>query len=202
MNDSRDNLRLGAGLVEMLLPQRRPLRMVDFVRRFSDKPRPVLLAGRHISINEPFFEGHFDGLPIWPGVLTIEGLGQTATLLMIFAKLLRGAEERGDDPETVLEALRNADRGTRLHPGFKPHGLASLVEELEGYRNHLAVGASVNVKFLRPIFAGCRLDYRVEWTTDLGDMMSFDVEASCDGEPVVTGRMTGALVKAPGWSGS
>lgn len=195
--DSAGNLRLGAAVVEMLLPQRRPLAMVDFVRHFSADPRPTLEAGRHISLNEPYLEGHFDGLPIWPGVLTIEGLGQASTILLVIHLLTRDAVRRGEDPEETLEALRNADRGARLHPGFRPEATEALGRSLASFRREFAMGAAVDVKFLEPVFPGCRLDYRVAWVADLGKMVRFDVEASCDGTTVVKGTLTGARLQGP-----
>lgn len=191
------DLKLGPGTLERLLPQRRPLRMVDFVASFSPGPPPSLAAGRHITANEPFFEGHFDGVPIWPGVLTIEGLGQACTLLMVIATMHRAAEAEGGDPASALEALRNLDRGARMHPGFRPDDLLALQNRMREYGKRIAVGAAVEMKFLQPVLAGCRLDYRVEWTVDLGDMVRFDVEASCDGAPVARGTITGAQLRLP-----
>jgi 3-hydroxyacyl-[acyl-carrier-protein] dehydratase len=173
------------------------MRMVDFVRSFSPGPPPVLEASRHVSVNEPFFEGHFDGLPIWPGVLTIEGLGQSCAVLMIVTALRREAESRDEDPDTVLEALRNLDRGGRMHPGFRPGDASRFLDTLRSQHSHLAVGAAVDVKFLQPVFAGSRLDYHVEWSADLGRLVRFDVEASVEGEPVVRGTVTGARIELP-----
>lgn len=198
---SRGNLRLGAAVVDMLLPHRRPLSMVDFVSNFTADPRPTLEAGRHISFNEPYLDGHFDGLPIWPGILTIEGMGQTCTLLLVIHLLTQEAANRGGDPEEVLEALRNADRGARLHPGFRPDAMAGLAKSLTSFRREFAMGAAVDVKFLEPVFPGCRLDYRVSWLAELGTKVRFEVEASCDGKSVATGTLTGARMRAPELSG-
>ena len=74
-------LALGADVVQMLLPHRRPFLLVDAIDAIVLGPRPMLCAHKMVSANEPVFEGHFPGLSLWPGVYTIEGLGQTTNLL-------------------------------------------------------------------------------------------------------------------------
>ena len=175
--------------------------MVDFVTSFTPGAVPILEAGRHVSLNETIFEGHFPGLPIWPGALTIEGLGQTATLLRAIATAYRHFERSGRDPDEALEAFRNLDRGARMHPGYRADEARAFVRALREHAPRLAVGASVEMKFVQPVFAGCRLDYRAEWTDDLGDLMRFSVEASVEGRTVAKGTITGANVDLPGlWS--
>ena len=191
------NLRLGSNLVELLLPQRRPFLMVDFVRSYRAEPVPSMEAGRHISSNEIFFAGHFPGLHIWPGSLTIEGLGQTAVLLMLVHSVRRDVEAEGGDPDTVLRGLEDLERAFTLHPGYRGHGLPELLARLRSYADELAVGAAVDMKFLQPVFAGRRLDYLVQWSGDFGDMVRFDVEAFVDGTVVAAGSLTGARVARP-----
>ena len=194
---STGNLRLGSAVVELLLPHRRPMLMVDFVRSFSSGPVPTLESGRHISANEVFFEGHFPGMPIWPGAFTMEGLGQSASILLIITLMHRRVETEGGDPEIVLDSLRNLDRGFRLHPGFRSEDISFLSDAMKEYRNRIAVGAAVEMKFLRPVFPGGRLDYRVEWTDDFGDLVRFAVEATADGHTVAKGTLTGAQFERP-----
>ena len=136
-----------------------------------------------------------------PGAYTMEGLGQTSSILLVVTVMRRLTAESGGDPEEVLEALRNLDRGYRMHPGFRPGASDSLLTRLSGFRSQLAVGASAELKFLRPVSPGCRLDYRVRWTEKVGDLMRFEVEASVDDEPVLEGTMTGARMERPiaGW---
>ncbi len=191
------NLRLGSNVVELLLPQRRPFLMVDFVRSYRPEPVPSMEAGRHISANELYFAGHFPGLHLWPGSLTIEGLGQTAVLLMLVHSARRDIAAEGGDPDTVLRVLEDLERAFTLHPGYRGDGLPEFLSRLRGYANELAVGAAVEMKFLQPVFAGRRLDYRVQWSGDFGDMVRFDAEASVDGTVVATGSITGARVTRP-----
>ena len=64
-----------------LLPHRYPFLMVD---RIVDMHADESAVGiKSVSVNEPFFQGHFPGFPVMPGVLIIEGLAQTAGALCI-----------------------------------------------------------------------------------------------------------------------
>ena len=65
-----------------LLPHRFPFLLVDRVTEV--KPGEELTAIKNITINEPFFQGHFPVKPVFPGVLIIEALAQ-ATGLLAFA---------------------------------------------------------------------------------------------------------------------
>lgn len=196
-NTLKANLRLSSNVIELFLPQRRPFLMVDFVDSFSDEPSPTLEAGRHISANEIYFAGHFPGHHLWPGTLTIEGMGQTCALLIAVLTVRRAARAEGMDPDVALGQLVNLERGYRMHPGFRPDEAAEFVKQVRTHTDWLAVGAAVDVKLLRPVFAGQRLDYRAVLAGEHGDMMRFQVGASVDGIPVAEGKMTGARVKRP-----
>ncbi|RJP85935.1 MAG: 3-hydroxyacyl-[acyl-carrier-protein] dehydratase FabZ [Desulfobacteraceae bacterium] len=63
-----------------LLPHRYPFVLVD--RVLSVEPGVTIRALKNVTINEPFFQGHFPDRPIMPGVLILEGMVQTAGLLM------------------------------------------------------------------------------------------------------------------------
>lgn len=67
-----------------LLPHRYPLLLVDRVLEFE--PLVSIRAIKNVTFNEPFFQGHFPGYPLMPGVLIIEALAQTAGLLLLMSK--------------------------------------------------------------------------------------------------------------------
>ena len=67
--------------IEKLLPHRYPFLLVDRVVELEQGKRIVAL--KCVTMNEPFFTGHFPGTPVMPGVLIIEALAQTAALLAL-----------------------------------------------------------------------------------------------------------------------
>jgi len=62
------------------LPHRYPFLLVD--RVIEIEPMVRLLAYKNVTINEPFFQGHFPGLPVMPGVLIMEALAQAGALML------------------------------------------------------------------------------------------------------------------------
>jgi len=74
--------------VMRILPHRYPFLMVDRILRFEGETKAVGL--KVVTINEPYFQGHFPGHPIMPGVLQIEAMAQVASIL-----LLRNTENAG-----------------------------------------------------------------------------------------------------------
>lgn len=71
-----------------LLPHRYPFILVDRVLEY--KEFDYLIATKNVTINEPFFMGHFPGNPIMPGVLMLEALAQASAIL---SNLSRSAKE-------------------------------------------------------------------------------------------------------------
>ena len=65
--------------IEAILPHRYPFLLVD--RVLSMVPMKTLVAVKCVTVNEPFFAGHFPGHPVMPGVLILEALAQAAALL-------------------------------------------------------------------------------------------------------------------------
>jgi UDP-3-O-[3-hydroxymyristoyl] N-acetylglucosamine deacetylase / 3-hydroxyacyl-[acyl-carrier-protein] dehydratase len=63
------------------LPHRYPFLLVDRVVEFEERKRIVGL--KNVTINEPFFQGHFPGRPVMPGVLIIEAMAQVGGLLVL-----------------------------------------------------------------------------------------------------------------------
>ena len=62
-----------------LLPHRYPFIMIDRILELV--PGEKVIALKNVTINEPFFQGHFPGSPIMPGVLMIEAMGQAGAVL-------------------------------------------------------------------------------------------------------------------------
>jgi 3-hydroxyacyl-[acyl-carrier-protein] dehydratase len=72
-------LPLDVAAIQKLLPHRYPFLLVDRVVEFE--PHKRVLCYKNVSCNEPFFQGHFVGHPVMPGVLVLEALAQAGGIL-------------------------------------------------------------------------------------------------------------------------
>ena len=130
--------RTGFDIHEILkiLPHRYPFLLIDRVLELKRKER--IVAIKNVTINEPFFNGHFPGLPIMPGVLIVEAIAQAggalllteledrSNKLMVFTGIDRAKFRRpvspGDQLRIEVEVL-----GWRVIPRMiaaKMHGVA------------------------------------------------------------------------------
>ena len=66
--------------IQKILPHRYPFLMVDRVLKVEGSR---VIASKNVSVNEPYFQGHFPNHPIMPGVLQLEAMAQVAGLLML-----------------------------------------------------------------------------------------------------------------------
>ena len=67
--------------IQKILPHRQPFLLIDRVLSYTLEPEITLTGIKNVTINEPFFPGHFPGRPIMPGVLIIEAMAQACGLL-------------------------------------------------------------------------------------------------------------------------
>jgi 3-hydroxyacyl-[acyl-carrier-protein] dehydratase len=105
-----------------ILPHRYPLLLIDRVLEL--KRKESIVAIKNVTINEPFFNGHFPGLPIMPGVLIIEAIAQAGGAL-----LLTEVEDRTDK----VMVFTGIDRAKFRKP-VSPGDQLRLEVEVKGWR--------------------------------------------------------------------
>jgi 3-hydroxyacyl-[acyl-carrier-protein] dehydratase len=105
-----------------ILPHRYPLLLIDRVLELKRKER--IVAIKNVTVNEPFFNGHFPGLPIMPGVLIVEAIAQAGGAL-----LLTEVEHR-HDKIMVFTGIERAKFRKPVGPGDQ----LRLEVELKGWR--------------------------------------------------------------------
>ena len=79
---------LDSDAIIAILPHRFPMLLVDRILEIEPGKRAVGL--KNVTINEPFFQGHFPGTAVMPGVLIIEAMAQVAGIMMLTCPLYRG----------------------------------------------------------------------------------------------------------------
>ena len=72
--------------IQALIPHRFPFLMIDKLVNVS--PADGAVGVKNVTINEPFFQGHFPQMPVMPGVLIIEAMAQTAASYTVYAEKL------------------------------------------------------------------------------------------------------------------
>lgn len=121
-----------------ILPHRYPLLLIDRVLELQRKER--IVAIKNVTINEPFFNGHFPGLPIMPGVLIVEAIAQAGGALlltevedrtdkvMVFTGIERAKFRRPVSPgdQVRIEVVVQGWRAVPRMIAVKMHGVASV----------------------------------------------------------------------------
>jgi len=93
-----------------ILPHRFPFLMVDRIIEGEQGKRCVGI--KNVTINEPFFQGHFPGHPVMPGVLIIEAMAQVAGIMAYLA-----SDDSARDKVTYFMAIDNARFRKPVLPG-------------------------------------------------------------------------------------
>ncbi|MGA9575415.1 MAG: 3-hydroxyacyl-ACP dehydratase FabZ [Lysobacterales bacterium] len=78
-----------AGIMK-ILPHRYPFLLIDRVISYTLEPEKTLTAVKNVTINEPFFQGHFPTVPVMPGVLILESMAQACGVLAHVAMATTG----------------------------------------------------------------------------------------------------------------
>jgi 3-hydroxyacyl-[acyl-carrier-protein] dehydratase len=105
--------------IQKLLPHRYPFLLVD--RVIEIVPGQKLVGYKNVTVNEPFFGGHFPGHPVMPGVLIVEALAQASALLAY--------KSAGMNPEEKVTYLMGVD-GARFRKPVVPGDRLELMVEV------------------------------------------------------------------------
>ena len=106
--------------IQAILPHRYPFLLVDRIEELEIGKRVIGI--KNVTVNEPFFQGHFPGHPIMPGVLIVEAMAQVGGCLMM------GTMER---PETKVVYFMALDRVRFRRPVRPGDQLRMEVEVLQ-----------------------------------------------------------------------
>ena len=100
---------LGIEEIMKVLPHRYPFLLVD--RILEIEPRRRIVGIKNVTINEPFFQGHFPGHPIMPGVLIIEAMAQVGGMLLM------GTVDEPENKVVYFMSLDNVKWRRPVKPG-------------------------------------------------------------------------------------
>ena len=106
---SEARVQLGIEEIMKILPHRYPFLLVDRVIEMEEKKR--IVAIKNVTINEPFFQGHFPGHPIMPGVLIVEAMAQVGGVLLM------GTVDDPDSKVVYFMSLDNVKFRRPVKPG-------------------------------------------------------------------------------------
>lgn len=152
-------MRMEAQMISKLLPHKYPFLLLDRVIKLE--PGKSAVGIKNVTINEPYFTGHFPGEPIVPGVLIVESLAQLTAVMYC----------TGHFPEsTDWDHLENSD--------IDFSDIASKVGYLVDIKN---------VKFKQVVRPGDTLELRVYKKVQFQNLSQIKVEAYVDGKNVVDG---------------
>ena len=120
-------LPIEAKTLQTLLPHRYPFLLLDRVTAFE--ANQILTAIKNVTMNEPFFQGHFPGFPVMPGVLITEALAQACGTLAILSE-----GGRNDKEIYFFAGIDNARFKRQVIPGDQ------LVFEVELLQSKRGIG--------------------------------------------------------------
>ena len=106
---------VGIERIQALLPHRYPFLLVDRVTEFE--PGKRLCGYKNVSNNEPFFQGHFPGHPVMPGVLVVEAMAQCGGLLTQLTAQQNGTHIAGQEQLFYMVKIDNARFSRMVVPG-------------------------------------------------------------------------------------
>ncbi|MCI8614170.1 3-hydroxyacyl-[acyl-carrier-protein] dehydratase FabZ [Parablautia intestinalis] len=121
---------LSAKEIMEIIPHRQPFMLLDTVEELEPGKRAV--AKKCVSYNEPFFQGHFPGEPVMPGVLIVEALAQAGAVAIL-------SLEENKGKTAYFAAIQSAKFKKKVEPG----DVLLLETEIIKQKGSIGVGKAV-----------------------------------------------------------
>jgi 3-hydroxyacyl-[acyl-carrier-protein] dehydratase len=114
------------------MPHRYPFLLIDRILDYT--PHNSISALKNVSINEPFFQGHFPGMPLMPGVLILEAMAQATGMLGFYSNRASGTLT----PAFYLVGVDKARFKRPVTPGDSLLLRATLLKQMRGIYRYAA----------------------------------------------------------------
>ncbi|WP_268920898.1 3-hydroxyacyl-ACP dehydratase FabZ [Secundilactobacillus yichangensis] len=127
MSEEAEKHELDVVEIQKILPHRYPMLLVDRVLDYV--PGEKVIARKNVSVNEAFFQGHFPGNPVMPGVLIVEAMAQAGAIALLTVPEFKG--------KTAYFGGMNKVKFRQM---VKPGDTLTLEVTLEKIRGHAGLG--------------------------------------------------------------